>query len=266
MIDKILSVRKAVWERSPMIHCITNPISINDCANYVLSAGAKPFMAEHPNEVEEITKTASALALNIANITDARMESIKISAKTAEANDILSIIDIVGVGCSRLRLDYVKKLLEDTRISAIKGNIAEIKALLGLKTKTIGIDVAEKPCFSEDLRAVMQLAEKYHCVVLASGERDIISDGRTYYATANGRKEMSLITGTGCILNVLCAVYMSVSDPLTACTAAAVLFGISGELADVSMGMASYRINMLDKFYTLSDDEIRQKAVLVTDI
>ena len=266
MTDKILSARKAVREKSPMIHCITNPISINDCANFVLSAGAKPFMAEHPEEVGEITKTASALALNIANITDARMESIKISARTAEENDIPSIIDIVGVGCSKLRFDYVTKLLGETRISAIKGNIAEIKALLGIKTKTIGIDVAEKADFSEDVKAVMQLAKKYRCVVLASGERDIISDGEKVCAVANGRKEMSLITGTGCILNVLCAVYMSVCDPLTACTAAAVLFGISGELADVSKGMASYRINMLDKFYTLSDDEIKQKAALITDI
>ena len=146
-------------------------------------------------------------------------------------------------------------------------NLKEHVKNAGYEVETLALEPSNRRDLGEyQLNDAMQLAKKYRCVVLASGERDIISDGEKVCAVANGRKEMSLITGTGCILNVLCAVYMSVCDPLTACTAAAVLFGISGELADVSKGMASYRINMLDKFYTLSDDEIKQKAALITDI
>ena len=39
-------------ERAPLIHCITNPISINHCANAILALGGRPIMAEHPREVE----------------------------------------------------------------------------------------------------------------------------------------------------------------------------------------------------------------------
>lgn len=258
MLKQILSARNDVKAKTPLIHCITNPISINDCANFVLSAGAKPFMAEHPAEVGEITASADALALNIANITDARLRSIEISAKTAADKNIPSIIDAVGVSCSKFRYDYIKNLLEDTKVSAIKGNIAEIRALLGKKTKTVGIDVAEKPDFDECVLSAAELAKKYRCTVLASGEKDIITDGARVYTAANGKSEMSLVTGTGCVLNVLCAVYMSVSAPLTACVAAAVILGLCGELSCSTSGMASYRANMLDKMYTLTDTEIKE--------
>ncbi|MBR6401486.1 MAG: hydroxyethylthiazole kinase [Firmicutes bacterium] len=262
MLEKILGARRAVWDKTPLIHCITNPISINDCANYVLSAGAKPFMAEHPDEVRDITAMSDALALNIANITDARLCSIEISAKTADKNNIPSVIDVVGIGVSKLRYDYVLRLLDETHFSAIKGNIAEIRALLGLDTRTVGIDVAEKTRLEDNVRIVMQLAKKYRCTILASGENDIVSDGENLYAVSNGRREMSLVTGTGCVLNVLCAVYMSVGDALTGCVAAASVLGISGGLADASRGMASYRADMLDKFYTLTDERISENIRL----
>ena len=262
MTEKIIKAKKAAWENSPLIHSITNPISINDCANFVLSAGGKPMMAEHPLECADITKTASALALNIANITDARMQSIKISAKTAEEYRVPSIIDAVGVTCSKLRLDYINGLLSDTKISAIKGNIAEIKALLGIHTETIGIDVKGCGDINEDIKAVNELACRYGCTVMASGKTDIISNGTETALVQNGRREMSLVTGTGCVLNVLAATYMSQSDAFTGCIAAAVIFGICGELAEHKNGMASYKNAMLDKIYTLTDDEIRDNIKL----
>ncbi len=262
MLNEILSARNNVKAKMPLIHCITNPISINDCANFVLSSGAKPFMAEHPDEVREITAIADALALNIANITDARLKSIEIAAKTAAKKNIPSVIDAVGVSCSKLRLDYINRLLSETKFSVIKGNIAEIRALLGKKTKTVGIDVTEKQDFDECVYDASLLAKKYRCTVLASGERDIITNGSNVYAAANGKKEMALVTGTGCVLNVLTAVYLSAAEPLTACAAAAVIFGLCGELSDSSKGMASYRANMLDRLYTLTDKEISENIRL----
>lgn len=267
MLNEILKAKKAAWENSPLIHSITNPISINDCANFVLSAGGKPIMAEHPAECADITKTASVLALNIANITDARMQSIKISAKTAENCGIPSIIDAVGVTCSKLRLDYINALLADTHVSAIKGNIAEIRALLGKHTDTVGIDVKKSERnVAEDTEDAKTLAKKYNCVVMASGKTDIITDGEKTTLVTNGRPEMSLVTGTGCVLNVLAATYMSQTGAFVGCVSAAVIFGICGELADCKNGMASYRMNMLDKLYTLTDEEIRANIKLYVEM
>ena len=77
-------VLSAVSKKRPLIHCITNPISINQCANTILAVGAKPIMAEHPKEVSDITDNADALMINLGNITDARMESIMISVDVAK--------------------------------------------------------------------------------------------------------------------------------------------------------------------------------------
>ena len=83
----IQNYRKQVKGKRPLIHCITNPISITQCANAILAVGARPIMAEHPEEVAEITETADALLLNLGNITDVRMESMKIAMREAIAHD-----------------------------------------------------------------------------------------------------------------------------------------------------------------------------------
>ena len=74
-----------------LIHCITNPISINDCANLILALGAKPIMACHPDEVEAITLNSSALALNLGNFDDIRAKSMMISAKCAKEKGIVGL-------------------------------------------------------------------------------------------------------------------------------------------------------------------------------
>ena len=129
----------SVREKKPLVHCITNPISINQCANAVLAVGAKPIMAEHPKEVEEITNVADALVLNLGNITDARMESMLISAKTASENNIPFVVDAVGISCSALRRDYIKRIIK-YKPKVIKGNYSEIKALYDSEYKSAGVD------------------------------------------------------------------------------------------------------------------------------
>ena len=103
MVNKICEITNFLKNKKPLIHCITNPISINHCANAILSVGARPIMAEHPKEVEEITATADALLLNIGNITDARMEAMPISLKTAKTRGIPVVLDIAGFSCSAMR-------------------------------------------------------------------------------------------------------------------------------------------------------------------
>ena len=112
-----------------LIHCITNPISINQVANTILALGARPVMAEHPAEAEEITSTASSLLLNLGNITDVRMQSMKISLKTANDKGIPVTLDVCGAACSSLRRAYIKELLSKGSLTVIKGNYSEILAL-----------------------------------------------------------------------------------------------------------------------------------------
>ena len=97
MTEKQSKIRHLTQSAQPLIHCITNPISIHDCANIILAAGGRPIMAEHPAEVAEITSHAQALALNLGNITDARMESMPKSLETAARLHIPVMLDLVGI-------------------------------------------------------------------------------------------------------------------------------------------------------------------------
>lgn len=254
-----------IVKNSPLIHCITNPISINDCANFVLAVGGKPIMAEHPLEVEEITSKANALALNMGNITDARLKSIKLSAKKANELDIPWVIDIVGVNCSRLRFNYVRELIDNIRPSVIKGNMSEIKAISLIESHGKGIDVTKadattKENISKNILIAKELAKKYNTVVIASGKIDIVTDGSTTYTVDNGCETMSLITGTGCILNVLTGTMLSAAEPIKAGVMATALLGVAGELANSSKGTGSFKISLLDMVSTMSAEKMSKYA------
>lgn len=260
---EIQNIFDEVKSKSPLIHCITNPISINDCANAVLSIGGKPIMAEHPGEVEEITSIANALFLNLGNITDSRFESIRISALTANKLSIPSIIDLVGITCSTLRLNYVKDLLKDYSPSIIKGNLSEIRAFCGADFKSIGIDSVEThdklDSLTEDVELITSLATRFKCVVLASGKTDIISDGNNTLYVNNGSPMLPLITGTGCMQGVLAATFLAVANPQDAAFLAAKTLGVCGEIAEIKSshkGLGTYHIALLDAISTITAKKI----------
>jgi hydroxyethylthiazole kinase len=230
----------------------------------VLAVGAKPIMAEHPGEVSEITASAKALAVNLGNITDIRMESMLLSGQIALKNHIPSIIDIVGVGCSTLRLNFAKKFITECRPSVIKGNMSELKALYGAKSGAQGIDVGENDVISNDTipqhaALLKELAANTGSVVLATGVIDIITDGKCTYLLKNGCAMLSLITGTGCMLNVLTASFISSKNIIGAAVLAAVLMGICGELAQTEKGTGTFRTGLLDSLSSVTDDIIKEK-------
>lgn len=256
MTDKIYNIRKNVEKQKPLIHCITNPISINQCANSILSVGAKPIMAEHPKEVCEITNASNALMLNIGNITDARMESIILSLKKAKERNIPVLLDVVGIACSKFRRKYVLKLLKKSTPSVIKGNYSEIAALHNVEYFSPGVDA--EPCIDIDYitKTAKELAIKYQTVILATGRADIVTDGKRIVYVKNGTPQLASVTGTGCILGALCSAFMTSLSPIDAIISACGYFGICGELAKTDKGNGSFMVNLIDNLSTLNKEQI----------
>ena len=279
-IVKVENIINSIRSNAPLIHCITNPISINDCANAVLAVGAKPIMAEHPKEVAKITSMASVLAVNLGNITDARINSIMISGKTSLENNIPSVIDAVGVTCSDIRLELAKEYINVCRPAVIKGNISEIKVLNGLSSDAAGIDVSDKDTFSSDNEVKMkytgelvnELAKKTNSVVVATGVVDTISDGCEVYYIQNGCEMMSSITGPGCMLNVLIASYISAgkytdTKILDNAICATALLGIAGERArDYTLknnaGLGTFHVRLLDEISLINAKTLCENAMI----
>lgn len=250
-----------VRKTQPLIHCITNPISIHQCANAILAIGARPMMAEHPAEVREITETANALMLNIGNITDARMQSIRISLLAAKEKNIPVILDAVGVACSRLRRDYIAELLESAVPSIIKGNYSEIYALHHAAYRSSGVDADAALNADAICKAAAALARKYHTAILASGKADIVTDGTRLVQIKNGTPQLSAVTGTGCMLGALCGAYLSVCSGMDAAAAACAALGICGELAQTDKGSGSFMVNLMDGLSTLTDADLEKYRI-----
>ncbi|VYU44606.1 hydroxyethylthiazole kinase [Clostridium tertium] len=264
-IKKLLDIKNKLIIEKPLIHCITNHITINDCANVVLAIGGKPIMAENKREVSDITTSAKALAVNLGNISDNRMISMMISGEVAYKNNIPSIIDIVGVNCSNLRLKFALEFINKCKPNVIKGNMSEIKAVLGLVTNSKGVDVNDEDNTTEktinnNINIVKNLSNKTNSIVVATGEIDLISNGNETYVIENGCIELSMITGTGCMLNALIATCISSGFVLEGAILGTLIMGISGELSNKAKGTASFKVDLLDNISTINDKDIIEKS------
>lgn len=258
MQQTIPDIRKTVRENQPLIHCITNPISINQCANAILAIGARPMMAEHPKEVSEITRTAQALMLNLGNITDARMESMLRSAQTAKEQNIPFLLDAVGIACSTLRREYANDLLNTAIPTVIKGNYSEIQALYRDSYRSSGVDADSSLDIHTIDHAALSLAHSLGTVILASGKVDVVTDGNRLYHIHNGIPLLSQVTGTGCLQGALCAAYLSAKQDLDAVITGCSVLDICGELAQTDRGTGTFLCHLMDALSTLTDDEIEQ--------
>lgn len=277
LLSQLEPILTYIQQEAPLIHCITNPISINDCANILLAIGARPIMAEHPEEVAEITAIAKGLALNLGNITNARMASMKISAGVAKDKGIPFVLDLVGLSCSRLRQKYAKELLQIAVPDIIKGNISELRTLLGLPTTPgMGVEAGQKEMVTREnaleyARIFQKQAREYHTLLLATGPIDLVVSSEEAYIIANGSNALASITGTGCMNNVLAGACLAgvhgISSQATNNTLAAILscllLGIAGEnIQDIylNQGPGSFHYSLMDSISKLTSHTIAKQC------
>lgn len=268
--EQFAAILRHVDEAKPLIHCITHPITMNDCANLVLAVGASPNMASHPDEAAEFVSLAAVLAVNLGNIADERMEGMKRAAAQANALGIPILIDAVGVSCSTLRRRFAQQFIETYHPDVIKGNSSEIRALCGLDSHGSGVDAGAADAVTEETFAAAAAefgayAADRQAVVLASGPVDVITNGKQACGVANGTPVLARLTGTGCMLGVLTAVYMSARRPWHAAVLAAAAMGIAGEKAAAeSSGMGSFHLHLFDAFSSLTLADIwKEKRLLL---
>ena len=199
MFQKML---ENVRGKCPLIHNITNYVTVNDCANIVLACGASPIMSDDQSEVEEITTICGGLNINIGTLNKRTIESMFLAGKRANALSHPVVLDPVGAGASKLRTETAQKLLEEVKFTVIRGNISEVKTLASGSgtTKGVDADVADKVS-EENLDSAVAFAkafaEKTGAVVAITGAIDIVADGKKAYCVRNGHPMMSSITGDG---------------------------------------------------------------------
>lgn len=246
-------MEKEASKNDRLIHCITNPISINQCANAILALGARPIMAEHPDEVMEITRTASSLLLNLGNITDSRISSMRLALKEASATGIPVTLDAVGAACSSLRKTLVRLFLTSGKFACLKGNYSEILALYDDTYKAAGVDAKEGIDSELIRRAVIELSKTNNCIVAATGKVDLVASDGEIKEVTGGSAQLSQVTGTGCMLGAIIATYLAEENSFQSVVNACKFFKSCGEKAATDKGTGTFMVNLLDAIGVLHE-------------
>lgn len=258
----IADLLRRVRSKSPLVHHITNGVTMSECANAVKSLGASPVMAWAPEETADMTALADALVLNIGTPTRGQAESMKLSGRAASRKGIPVILDACGAGATVFRNDLCAELLASFPVAVVKGNASEIAAVAGVTAATRGVDAGEVHGDLDGL--VVRLARSRNLTVVMTGAVDRVSDGRHLVHVDNGHPRMARVVGTGCMAASMLGVFCAVErDPLTASVAAMALFGLAGEMAAAGTpGPGSYRAALFDALDRLDPDSAASGARL----
>lgn len=262
---------KNVREKMPLVHNITNYVTVNDCANALLAIGGSPIMSDDICDVRDITAICSALNINIGTLNErtipAMLEAGKISNKLGHP----VVLDPVGAGASTLRTNTAKRLIDEIDFAVIRGNISEIKALAlgGGTTKGVDADVADtvtEKTMDGVIAFARAFSEKTGAVIVITGAIDLIADTKHAYAVYNGHPNMCKVTGTGCMLSSIIAAFLSANpeNKTEAALCAVCAMGLCGERAYERLGErdgnSSYRNYIIDELYNLTPDVLMEGA------
>lgn len=260
-----------VRAKSPLVHNITNYVTVNDVANVLLASGGSPIMSDDADDVEDITSICGGLDINIGTLSKNTIPSMFLAGKKANALGHIVLLDPVGAGASRLRTDTANRLMQEVRFDAVRGNISEIKTLCTGSGSTKGVDADAVDAVTEanldnGVQLVKTFAAQTGCIIAVTGAIDLVSDGERCWCIRNGRAEMSRITGTGCQLSALMTAFL-VANPdrkLDAAAAAVCMMGLAGEIGWANMqpgdGNSTYRNRIIDAIFNMTGDALEEGA------
>ncbi|MFA5156747.1 MAG: hydroxyethylthiazole kinase [Candidatus Omnitrophota bacterium] len=253
------SLLKKIRAEKPVVHHLTNWVTIYDCANVVKVLGASPVMAHAKEEVSQMAGIASSLVLNIGTLTPEFVEAMKLAAKSANKKGIPVILDVCGAGATQLRDKKCFELLDQTKINIVKGNASEIARISGESVKTKGVDSGY---VAKDMIKIAQvLARKRKATVVVTGKEDIVTDGKKAYIIKNGHPMMTHIVGTGCMAASVIGTFAAVEKDLVyAASAGLACFEIAAECAvRSSAGPGTFKEKLFDCLYHLDRKTLEKK-------
>lgn len=260
-----------VRKRAPLIHNITNYVTINDVANIILACGASPIMSDEPTDIEEITSICQGLTINMGMLNPRKIESMRKAGRKSNELHHKIVLDPVGVGSSTFRTKAAHTLIRGIHFDAIRGNVSEIKTLAAGHGKTNGVDANLADTLKEEnldkmIDFIKDFSGKTGAVIAVTGEIDLVSDQERCFVIRNGRPEMGRITGTGCQLSGMMTAFLAANPEhkLEAAAAAVCTMGLAGEIGWKYMqsgdGNVTYRNRIIDAVYNMKGKDLEEGA------
>ena len=250
---------RAIRERKPLVHQITNYVVMNETANATLALGALPVMAHAPQEVEEMAAAAGALVLNIGTLSEPWIHGMLLAGRAANGVGVPIVLDPVGAGATSYRTATARRLLDEVEIAVVRGNAAEVATLAGQEAEIRGVESVGADAGPE---LAKDAARAFGCVAAVTGPVDHVSDGKSSYAGANGHELLATVTGTGCMATALTGCFLAVQpDALESAAEALVAFGVAAEDAAAdAKGPGSFHAALYDALAALDPDTLDGRA------
>lgn len=285
ILSDLIKFIENIKKKNPIIHCITNNVTINDCANAILAVGASPIMSNSKFEVEDVVAFSNSLLLNIGTLNSNQVDSMILAGKKAKNLNIPIIFDPVGIGATKYRYNTSMLILEKVKPDIIRGNFSEIKCLLERdKDQGHGVDVSLEDEIDENklknaTNIIKLVSKKLNSIIVATGKIDIICYNDIVYYVFNGNEELCNITGSGCMLTSLIAAYSGLFkgddkiNLLKSSLIGTLIMGIAGEKAAKEtlsyteqkksyIKIGTFHSYLFDIFHTISDKNILDEGKL----
>ena len=274
MIETIKTVLENTQNRTPMVHSITNNVTINDCANIILAAGGTAIMAQDEREVEDHGLYATLSLLSVPFWAVRAQEAMLRAAKIARQNGNPVVLDPVAAGASTLRREMCSRLLSENLVSVIRGNASEVRALAAGAEQETGVEASALDSVTEDnlqesAAWLRSFSRRTGAVVMLTGAMDVITDGTRTAVVRGGSAYLRRITGAGCMLTSLTGVYCGANPDilLEAAVTASEVMKHCGETAEARVrkemeGTASFRTRLIDAVSLLNADELTPNLCL----
>lgn len=258
VLEAVPQIVKAVGEKTPLSHNMTNLVVQNFAANVALAIGASPIMANYGEEAEDLSKLGGALVVNMGTVTP---DGLLQYSKAIQAYNLAGgpiVYDPVGAGATATRRAAVKTIMDAGYFSLIKGNENEIRTVYGESgVVQRGVDSGASTLDATGkAKLVKGLAARERTIVLMTGAVDYVSDGTTTFAVSNGHELLGEITGSGCVLGTIISAMMAVEkeDRLAAAVAGLLHYEIAAEIAagrtDVK-GPGTFVPALIDELYAI---------------
>lgn len=256
-----------VRAKCPLVHCITNYVTVNDVANAILAVGASPIMSDEARDVEDIVSISQALVINIGTLNERTVESMLIAGRKANSLGVPVILDPVGAGASGYRCEVTDRLLREVRFTVIRGNLSEMSYIAGLGGGTKGVDSSLTEKDRDPAAVAAAVSSSFSAVAAITGRVDTVCYGSRVARISSGCAEMGSITGTGCMLSGVIGAFVGASDDAFRAAAAAIAaMGASGEAAFAAAGArgnGSFHMALIDALSHVDDGFIAEHGKLV---
>ena len=264
-IDEILNLMDKAKDENPLVNFLINYVTANELTSITSYFGGTPIMTDDPIDAADVVEygQVDALVFNIGTVTNKQVNAMIEAGKKATERNVPIILDPVAAGVTPFRSASIKRMLDELKISVIKGNLAEVKACLGVETTSKGVDSNEDE--SDADQYVVALARKYNCVVAMTGIEDIITDGKRVVKIKNGTPSLPKVIGTGCTIGALVGTFSGVTDDyFYSAMTGVIIMGIAGEIADqkvdAKLGYYTYKHHLLDTLSVMTNEQIEDRA------